>query len=286
MRMTPDTALAAAVNLGPDSNLETVLAAWHDATLRLEQTHEALRGEVCRLTDELEIKNRELARKNRLADLGQMASHIAHEVRNNLVPVALYLSVLRRRVTGDAHCIDALDKVESGLQALDATVNDLLNFAAERDPRLAPVALRPLVEELCASLGPQFAAQSIELVTDISAELAVNADRDMLRRAVLNVSLNALDAMPDGGRLTIRGWCELAATVLEISDTGQGLSEEACRRAFEPFYTTKSTGTGLGLAIVYQMAESHGGEVTVRNSADGGAAFTIRLPLLRDQAGS
>jgi signal transduction histidine kinase len=276
--MTPETSLAADANLGADSDLETVLAAWHDATLRLEQTHEALRAEVCRLTDELEIKNRELARKNRLADLGQMASHIAHEVRNNLVPVALYLSVLRRRVAGDAHSIDALDKVESGLNALDATVNDLLNFAAERDPRLAPVALRPLIEELRASLAPQFAAQAIELVTNISGELVVNADRNMLRRAVLNVSLNALDAMPDGGRLTIRGWCERTAIMLEISDTGQGLSEEACRRAFEPFYTTKSTGTGLGLAIVYRMVESHGGEVTVRNSPAGGAAFTIRLP--------
>jgi signal transduction histidine kinase len=279
--MTLDTTLTSAAALTADSNLEAVLTAWHSATVRLEQTHEALRAEVSRLTDELEIKNRELARKNRLADLGQMASHIAHEVRNNLVPVALYLSVLRRRVAGDGNCVDALDKVESGLKALDATVNDLLNFAAERDPRLAPVVLRPLIDELCSSLAPQLAAQSIELVTDLSDELAVHADRDMLRRAVLNVSLNAMDAMPDGGRLTIRGWHELETIVIEVADTGKGLSDEACRRAFEPFYTTKSTGTGLGLAIVYRTAEAHGGEVTVRNSPDGGAAFTIRLPHTR-----
>jgi signal transduction histidine kinase len=272
------TLTTAASALNSDSDLEAVLAAWHAATLRLEQTHEALRSEVRRLTDELEIKNRELARKNRLADLGQMASHIAHEVRNNLVPVALYLSVLRRRVADDANCVDALDKVETGLKALDATVNDLLNFAAERDPRFAPVALRPLIDDLCASLAPQLLAQSIELVTDLSDELAVTADGDMLRRAVLNVSLNALDAMPDGGRLTIRGWYELHSIVLEIADTGKGLSEEDCRRAFEPFYTTKTTGTGLGLAIVYRMAEAHGGEVAVRNSHEGGAIFTFRLP--------
>lgn len=276
--MTQDTTLTSTAALNADSNLEAVLAAWHSATLRLEQTHEALRAEVSRLTDELEVKNRELARKNRLADLGQMASHIAHEVRNNLVPVALYLSVLRRRIAHDDHCIEALDKVESGVKALDATVNDLLNFAAERDPRLAPVALRSLIDELCTSLAPQLAAQSIELITDLSEELSVLADRDMLRRAVLNVSLNALDAMPDGGRLTIRGWHELETIVIEVADTGVGLSDEACRRAFEPFYTTKSTGTGLGLAIVYRTAEAHGGEVTVRNSSEGGAAFTIRLP--------
>lgn len=277
--MTPDTTIAhAAAALDADSNLETVLAAWHGATLRLEQTHEALRGEVRRLTDELEIKNRELARKNRLADLGQMASHVAHEVRNNLVPVALYLSVLRRRIAADLGAIAVLDKVDGGLTALDATVNDLLNFAAERDPRLATVALWPLIDELQASLAPQLAAQSIELWNDISHQLAVTADRDMLRRAVLNVSLNALDAMPEGGRLTIRGWQERQSILLEIADTGPGLSEEACRRAFEPFYTTKPTGTGLGLAIVYRMAQAHGGDVTVRNSPQGGAAFTIRLP--------
>src|SRR3972149_6124948 len=83
------------------ADLETVLTAWQEATARLEQTHKTLREEVKRLTDELEIKNRELARKNRLADLGQMASHVAHEVRNNLVPVTLYLSLLRRRIAHD-----------------------------------------------------------------------------------------------------------------------------------------------------------------------------------------
>ena len=114
-----------------------MLAAWNTATVRLQQTHEALRSEVRRLTDELEIKNRELARKNRLADLGQMASHIAHEVRNNLVPVTLYLSLLRRRMSDDSGSLDMLDKIGAGCIALDATVNDLLNFTSDRDPHCA-----------------------------------------------------------------------------------------------------------------------------------------------------
>ena len=133
-----------------------MLAAWHDATLRLEQTHEALRGEVRRLTDELEVKNRELARKNRLADLGQMASHVAHEVRNNLVPVSLYLSLLRRRLSDDSGSLDMLDKIEAGFTALDATVNDLLHFTADRDPQLAAGAVaRAGRRGLRRSLAPQ-----------------------------------------------------------------------------------------------------------------------------------
>lgn len=261
-----------------ESDLEAVLAAWHAATLRLEQTHEALRGEVRRLTDELEIKNRELARKNRLADLGQIAAHIAHEVRNNLVPVSLYLSLLRRRISDDSGSLDVLDKVETGLTSLDATVNDLLNFAAEREPRQGPIRLRELVESVLQSLTPQVQAQDIRVDVDVPERLLLYADRDMLKRAVLNLALNALDAMPDGGELTVTSFCGARGVELEIADSGPGLTDEVRRRAFEPFFTTKNTGTGLGLAIVYRMAEVHGGDVVADNCPEGGAAFTIRLP--------
>jgi len=266
------------MSLDRRAELEQVLAAWHGATLRLEQTHEALRAEVCRLTDELEVKNRELARKNRLADLGQMASHVAHEVRNNLVPVTLYLSLLRRRLSDDPGSVDILDKVESGFLALDVTVNDLLNFTADRDPKLAWINLRDVIDDVCASLAPQLAAQAIETITDVPRSLGVVADRSMVRCAVLNLALNALDAMPDGGRLFVTSCIGRRGLELEIADSGPGLSEDVLRRAFEPFFTTKSGGTGLGLAIVSRIAEVHGGEVIAGNCPEGGAAFTLRLP--------
>src|SRR5271168_2021683 len=100
----------------------------------------------------------------------------------------------------------------------------------------------------------------------------------MLRRAVLNLVLNALDAMPDGGDLVVTVWQNAGNVELEIADSGQGLSEEARERAFEPFFTTKSHGTGLGLAIVYRIAEVHGGQILAHNCPEGGAAFTLRLP--------
>ncbi|MBN2477091.1 MAG: HAMP domain-containing histidine kinase [Pirellulales bacterium] len=261
-----------------NSDLETVLAAWHTATVRLEQTHKTLQAEVRRLTDELEVKNRELARKNRLADLGQMASHVAHEVRNNLVPVSLYLSLLRRRLSEDPGSLDVLDKVAAGFTALDATVNDLLHFTSDREPRLHTFALRKLVEDVRASLAPQFSAQAIETTVDVSDSLLVTADQDMLRRAMLNLTLNALDAMPDGGTLVITATAISSCIELEVADTGEGLSDDTRSRAFEPFFTTKHGGTGLGLAIVYRIAEAHGGDVTAANCPEGGAAFTLRLP--------
>jgi signal transduction histidine kinase len=264
--------------LDAHSDLGTVLAAWNSATERLQQTHESLRAEVRRLTDELEIKNRELARKNRLADLGQIAAHVAHEVRNNLVPVSLYLSLLRRRLSDDPGSLDVLTKVESGFTALDASVNDLLHFTADREPTTTLVRVRPLIEEILSQLAPQLIAQRIRVTIDVRPQELVLADRDMLRRAILNLALNAIDAMPEGGELLISGWQGEESFELEVADSGPGLSEEAQRRAFEPFFTTKSTGTGLGLAIVYRIAEAHGGTVRAQNCADSGAAFTICIP--------
>jgi signal transduction histidine kinase len=265
-------------------DLEIVLAAWHTATLRLERTHETLCGEVARLNKELEIKNRELARKNRLADLGQMASHVAHEVRNNLVPVSLYMSLLRRRLSDDTGSQTILAKIEAGFTALDATVNDLLSFTAHREPQRQSFLVCDLVNEVCESLDPQLEAQRIDLDIDVPPNTLLSADREMIRRALLNLVLNAIDAMPGGGALVITSYENASGFELEVADSGPGLTEEAKRRAFEPFYSTKQNGTGLGLAIVYHVAEAHGGTVTAMNCPEGGAAFTIKIPRRRVRA--
>ncbi len=261
-----------------NADLETVLAAWHQATVRLERTHEILRSEVHRLTDELAVKNRELARKNRLADLGRMASHVAHEVRNHLVPVTLYLSLLRRRVSEDSGAVSIADKIAGAFTALDAVVHDLLNFTSDQEPRLTRFQLDRVMEDVCASLAPQLAAQSVEVTLEVAGDAWLRADESMVRRSVLNLVLNAIDAMPDGGALVITLSTTHDAVELEIADTGPGLSEEARRRACEPFFTTKPGGTGLGLSIVHRIAESHGGSVTVANCPEGGAAITLCLP--------
>lgn len=276
--MEDDTALAEALALTTSADLQTVLDAWQTATSRLERTHEALRAEVQRLTDELEVKNRELARKNRLADLGQMAAHVAHEVRNNLVPVTLYLSLLRRRLSTDAEGLGVLDRVAAGFTALDATVNDLLHFTSDRDPHLRPFDPRALAEELLGSLAPQLAAQSIRTRTEIADGRPWLADRDMLRRALLNLLLNAIDAMPDGGSLALRAAAGPSGAEFSVADSGPGLPDDVRRRVFEPFYSTKPGGTGLGLAIVHRIAEVHGGEVLAENAPGGGAVFTLRIP--------
>ena len=276
--MTSDIHSPDAMVLDSSTDLETVLAAWHAATVRLEETHEALRAEVHRLTDELEEKNRELSRKNRLSDLGQMAAHVAHEVRNGLVPVTLYLSLLRRRIEHDEGSVDVLGKIEAAFADLEATVTDLLSFTSDRKPRVETFSLAALVEDVHGSLAPQLAAQEIRVESRFEAMPPVTADREMLVRAVRNLVLNALDAMPHGGTITLVATDGPHGVELSIGDTGPGVDAETERRLFEPFYSTKPAGTGLGLAIVARAAEVHGGEVSVQSRPGEGATFILRIP--------
>lgn len=264
--------------LGPASELNVVLAAWHTATDRLQKTHEILCAEVRRLTEELEVKNRELARKNRLEDLGQMASHVAHEVRNALAPVTLYLSHFRRKFRSDQESLRLLDKLEAGFTALEATVHDMLSFASDRAPSWGQFQLGDLITEVFETLDPQLAAHDISTEMDVPPQMIVWCDRDMLRRALLNLALNAVDVMPRGGALLVTAYEDAGGFEIEVADTGPGVREDLVPHIFEPFFTTKSDGAGLGLAIVYRVAEAHGGTARIKNCPEGGAAFTIRIP--------
>ena len=274
---TPPHVVASTPLSADDLDLPTLFAAWNEATDRLQQTHESLRSEVRRLSDELEAKNCELARKNRLADLGQMASHVAHEVRNSLVPMKLYLSLLKRRIDNEGS-VDVLNKVMAGFTALEATVGDLLHFSSQRDARRERIDVAAVLQEVLLSLEPQLRAQGISANIDCPPRLAAVADADMLRRAVLNLVLNALDAMPAGGQLMLTV-CQTASSVeIEIADSGPGIPEPIVDRLFEPFFSTKGGGTGLGLAIVERIAAAHGGKAKVANCPEGGAAFTLIIP--------
>jgi signal transduction histidine kinase len=157
-------------------------------------------------------------------------------------------------------------------------VSDLLQFTSHRDPSWQLVRVEALIREVCESLAPQLTAQGIRAELDVAPQLTVVADRDMLRRATLNLILNAVDAMPGGGELAVTGTASPGGVELEIADSGPGIEDSDGPHLFEPFFTTKSGGTGLGLTIVERIAAAHGGDVFACNCPQGGAAFTIRLP--------
>ncbi len=171
----------------------------------------------------------------------------------------------------------------TGASPRDVAEQAISHISARR-AKLVWVDVRQVVDEVCAQLAKQIEASRIETTIDVPGELGVLADRDMLVLAVTNLIVNALEAMPAGGRLVITSYCGAGGLELEVADSGPGLSDDALRRAFDPFYTTKRDGAGLGLAKVRRVAMAHGGDVVAANCPEGGAAFTLRFPARAQQS--
>jgi len=221
---------------------------------------------------------RQLAAQERLQELRRIAAHVATAARDRLVTVGLYHRLLSRRLADDPGSADVLAKIECGLGEASALIDDLLQFTAAATPRVERVRVRQLIDQVLAARGPQMISQGIVAAVDVPAGQTLLADRDMLGRSLANLVRNALDAMPEGGELVITSYDGPAGFELEIADSGPGLDPEARRHLFEPFFSTKSEGAGLGLAVVAQIVAAHGGQVTVQNCPEGGAAFTLRFP--------
>jgi signal transduction histidine kinase len=211
-------------------------------------------------------------------DSTRAALHAAREVQDRLASASPYLSLLRRRLSDDAGSLHIVEKVEADLTAADAAVSDVLELACAGTPRMVAVPLVPLLDEIHAALAGQMRRQGVRLDLDAPAHATVTADREMLRRALLDLELNALDAMPEGGDLVVTVYCGPSAVEIEVADSGEGLSDEGLARAGELFHTTKDHGAGLGLAVVNRIVQAHHGKLRACNCPEGGAAFTLSFP--------
>jgi signal transduction histidine kinase len=207
-----------------------------------------------------------------------MASHMAHEIKNALVPVALQLNHLRSAVEDNPEGLEVLEKLEAGFAAVDAAAADLLFFSADRRVSRQIIQLRDLVREVCDRLVRPQSAEEISVKLDISPLHTIMADRELLRRAVFNLVRHALAAMPQGGELVITSYDGSDALELEIADSGPTLDAEARRRVFEPFGASKDLESGLGLAVVRHIALEHGGSASALTCPEGGTAYTLRFP--------
>lgn len=262
---------------GADPSFNELLGVWESAVARLQATQTALKDEVRRLREELAEKRRDLERKRQLAELGQMACHIAHEVRNGLVPTTLYSGLLERRLAHDPESLTLLAKLTGGMKQVDGIVRDLLAWSRELEVRPRRTNVRRWLEETLEPHAAQFAAHEIAVDTARVPDTDVTFDADLLRRAVTNLALNAVDALPSGGTVAWSIVVESETLLLEIRDDGPGVPVDQRERLFQPFFTTRSHGTGLGLALVRKIAEAHGGEATYRDAPGRGAIFAIRI---------
>ena len=225
---------------------------------------------------ELLSTQRELVRRERLSAVGEMATMIGHELRNPLGASTngLFLARSRLGAYDDPELDGYLDLVEREISRAAALAEDLTAFMREREPNLAKLDLRGVIDEILESAPPPPG-------TDISMPepgVVVEADRALLVQMLTNLLANAYQAMPEGGSLSIAGSASESVAEITVQDSGGGIDPAVAEQVMEPFFTTKPTGTGLGLAIVKRLAEAHQGTVTVENGPTGGARVTIRLP--------
>lgn len=227
----------------------------------------------------------QMKRADRLASIGEMAAGIAHEIKNPLAGIAGVVQVLKKDIPPDDQKRAVLEEVLSQVERMDKAVRNLLSFARPREPRMTLVDVNDLIGKLLDFLAPQFAKCSIATTRKLSPGLPwLMLDPDLLQQSLINIALNAIQAMQDGGRFTIQTKAakpsgEAPGTVeIIISDSGKGIARENIGRIFSPFFTTRQQGTGLGLSITQRIIEQHDGEINVESSPEKGSSFTISFP--------
>ena len=252
----------------------------------IEHLDEILRGmadHVGTVVDRLQQTEHEILRAEQMSALGQLAAGLAHELRNPLT--SLKLLVQAAVETGPEAGLRGRDLavVADETARLERSLQTFLDFA--RPPKLEKrqADVCQVLNQTLELVAARAARQGVSIRTDVPAQpLVVEADHELLRQVFLNLVLNSLDALPDGGviQVTVAGGDKVSITV---ADNGAGIAAEPIDHVFEPYVSTKETGLGLGLAICRRIVEAHGGQITAANSPAGGAVFTVRLPNNRQE---
>ena len=224
----------------------------------------------------------QLRRADRLASMGRLSAGIAHEIRNPLGTIKGSIEILSGEFPDDHPKREFLGIVHQEIARLNAIVEDFLRFGRPPQPSIRPTPVGELLDSTVTLLQkPARDAQVRIRIVDDPQVPPVPMDPDQMRQVMLNIMLNGLEAMPDGGVLEIRVFRapENRNATMEISDNGTGPEGVDLDRIFDPFYTTKDEGTGLGLSICFQLVKNHGGTISARANPDRGLTFRIELPL-------
>ncbi len=239
------------------------------------------------MTRELVEQRGRLVQAERVAAWRELARRLAHELKNPLFPLQITIENLQRAREHSPEQFDEVFRESTAmllteLHNLETILDRFSDFARMPKPHLRAVNLNDLVRDVVKLFDAQFSAVGRpQIIPDLFLDenlATIQADPDLLHRALKNLVLNAMDAMPAGGTLTISTRRSNGAVQLDVSDTGTGLTREECERLFTPYYTTKQHGTGLGLAIVQSVVSDHAGKISVESEPGAGTTFHIELP--------
>ncbi|BCB96479.1 sensor histidine kinase [Dissulfurispira thermophila] len=234
-------------------------------------------------------------RNRRLTAMGELVMKIAHEIRNPLGSIELFASLLSNDLKGTEHG-DYANRISNSVRSLVNTLDNMLSFTREVRPKLEYCCLNEVVEETCDEFRELFSNSDIHVDFSEKGQHWLYIDKGLIRQALINILLNSVHAMPDGGKIEIKiEECELrdvegegregelhnphSAICITIKDTGIGMDEETRSRMFEPFFSTKDRGTGLGMSITAGIIKAHKGIIDVRSEYKKGTEFVITLPV-------
>lgn len=230
-------------------------------------------------TEELRATQAQLVRTEKLAALGRLAAGIAHEVNNPLQPILNCLEVALEDIeNGDEVDSEVLRVAEREVQRIKTIVTRLLDFARPNATDKVDVDIRDLIDEVLVLTAKQLEHMHVRVYKNLAQVPPLNSNPVQLKQVMLNLVLNAMEAMPEGGDLRIELTSQNGYVVITIKDTGIGMDSQTVARIFEPFYSTKDEGTGLGLAVTYGIIEGHEGSVQVESEPGKGSRFIIWLP--------
>ncbi|HSN89712.1 MAG TPA: ATP-binding protein [Anaeromyxobacteraceae bacterium] len=253
---------------------------------------EGLEAKVEERTAELRTAHEQLVRTEKLSSLGKLSASIAHEINNPLAGILTFAKLMIRTLEGGLGdettrkaLIRNLGLVQRETERCSAIVRNLLDFARERPLSLKPVNVNQVVSEALSLIANQAAILNVVMEKDLAPVPPVEADYGQLRQAFVNIALNAVEAMPQGGRLSVitRALREPRLVEISFADNGPGIPLEVARKIFDPFFTTKERGTGLGLSVVYGIVSRHHGKVEVDTAPGKGTRFDVHLPFAERQ---
>lgn len=238
------------------------------------------------IIDDLTQRNKieaQLRRSDRLTSLGTLSASVAHEIKNPLVAIKTFVQLLPERQHDIAFLNHFTELIGGEVNRIDNIVNQLLSFARVSTPRFQKVKIHDVLDNTLRLMRHDLNRNRIQCSREFEApQDLVWADQQKIEQVILNLVLNAQDAMPQGGTLMLKTLATPHELIFEVHDNGSGLSPETLQKAFDPFFTTKETGTGLGLSIVYGIITEHGGSIELKPRPDRGTCVQIKLPLYHE----
>ena len=260
-------------------SLADVIERFNQSTSKLESHHAELLVEVEALREQLRIKDEEVKRSERLAMLGETAAGLAHEIRNPLGAITLFVSMLKSDLADHPGSLEIVDHIERGIRSLDGVVSNVLHFAQNKRLKLGPINAHSVIQELHQHFLSLYSPQS-QFELKLEGNPFIKADEQGIRQALYNIITNALQAVSFAGSVAIevKDSYECEGITIVVEDDGPGIPAAILSTLFEPFTSGRRDGTGLGLSIVRRIVEAHGGNIRVENTPH--ARFSIFLPRL------